>query len=37
MGNVVGSNILNILFILGVSALVSPLTVSSQLIRWMFR
>ena len=33
VGNVVGSNILNILFILGVSALVSPLTVSSQLIR----
>ena len=33
VGNVVGSNILNVLFILGVSALVSPLTVSSQLIR----
>lgn len=33
IGNVVGSNILNVLFILGVSALVSPLTVSSQLIR----
>ncbi|NLF71461.1 MAG: calcium/sodium antiporter [Candidatus Anammoximicrobium sp.] len=33
VGNVVGSNIMNILFILGISALVSPLTVSSQLIR----
>jgi cation:H+ antiporter len=34
IGNVVGSNILNVLFILGVAALISPLTVSSQLIRW---
>jgi cation:H+ antiporter len=33
VGNVVGSNVLNILFILGISALISPLTVSSQLIR----
>jgi cation:H+ antiporter len=33
VGNVVGSNILNILFILGISALISPLTVASQLIR----
>ena len=34
MGNVVGSNILNVLFILGISALIVPLVVSSQLIRW---
>jgi len=33
-GNVVGSNIFNVLFILGVSALVTPLAVSSQLIRF---
>ena len=33
IGNVVGSNITNILLILGVSALVAPLIVSSQLIR----
>jgi cation:H+ antiporter len=33
LGNVVGSNILNVLFILGVSALVSPLTVAVQLVR----
>ena len=33
VGNVVGSNILNILLILGISALISPLAVSSQLIR----
>ncbi len=33
IGNVVGSNIFNVLFILGVSALVTPLVVSSQLIR----
>ena len=33
VGNVVGSNIINILLILGVSALVTPLVVSSQLIR----
>jgi len=33
LGNVVGSNIFNVLFILGVSALVLPLSVSSQLVR----
>jgi cation:H+ antiporter len=33
LGNVVGSNIFNVLLILGVSALVMPLSVSSQLIR----
>ncbi len=33
VGNVVGSNICNVLLILGVSALVTPLVVSSQLIR----
>lgn len=33
VGNVVGSNIFNILFILGVSALVTPLIVDRQLIR----
>jgi cation:H+ antiporter len=33
MGNVVGSNIFNVLFILGVSALIVPLVVSEQLIR----
>lgn len=33
IANVVGSNIFNVLFILGVSALVSPLIVSQQLIR----
>jgi len=34
VGNVVGSNIFNILFILGLSALVTPLIVASQLIRF---
>jgi cation:H+ antiporter len=34
VGNIVGSNIFNVLFILGVSALVTPLVVSSQLIRY---
>jgi cation:H+ antiporter len=34
MGNVVGSNIFNILFILGLSALIRPLRVYIQLIRW---
>lgn len=34
VGNVVGSNICNVLLILGISALVAPLVVSSQLIRW---
>ncbi|MBL8412935.1 MAG: calcium/sodium antiporter [Propionivibrio sp.] len=33
LGNVVGSNIFNVLFILGVSALITPLLVASQLIR----
>lgn len=33
LGNVVGSNILNILFILGLSALIAPLVVDRQLIR----
>jgi len=33
IGNVVGSNILNVLFILGVSALITPLVVNIQLIR----
>ena len=34
VGNVVGSNIFNVLFILGVSALITPLVVAQQLIRW---
>jgi len=34
LGNVIGSNIFNILFILGLSALVTPLIVHSQLIRF---
>lgn len=34
VGNVVGSNIFNILFILGLSALVAPLIVASQLVRF---
>jgi cation:H+ antiporter len=33
VGNVVGSNILNVLFILGISALIAPLVVNIQLIR----
>lgn len=33
IGNVVGSNIANILFILGISALITPLVVASQLVR----
>ncbi len=33
MGNVVGSNIFNLLFILGISALVAPLIVHQQIIR----
>lgn len=32
LGNVVGSNILNILFILGISALITPLVVARQLV-----
>ncbi len=33
VGNVVGSNIFNVLFILGISALIVPLVVNRQLIR----
>jgi len=33
LGNVVGSNIFNVLFILGLAAIVAPLIVSGQLIR----
>jgi len=33
LGNIVGSNIFNVLFILGVSALIVPLVVSQQLVR----
>jgi cation:H+ antiporter len=33
LGNVVGSNIFNVLFILGASALITPLFVNGQLIR----
>jgi cation:H+ antiporter len=33
LGNVVGSNIFNVLFILGLSALITPLVVSHQLVR----
>jgi cation:H+ antiporter len=33
LGNVVGSNIFNVLFILGLSALITPLVVHQQLIR----
>ncbi len=34
LGNVVGSNIFNVLFILGLSSLIVPLTVAAQLIWW---
>lgn len=33
LGNVVGSNIFNVLFILGLAALIAPLTVSHRLVR----
>ena len=33
LGNVIGSNIFNVFFILGLSALISPLLVSIQLVR----
>jgi len=33
LGNVVGSNIFNVRFILGLSALIAPLIVSRQLVR----
>jgi cation:H+ antiporter len=34
LGNVVGSNIFNVLFILGISAVIIPLVVNQQLIRF---
>src|SRR6056297_3954649 len=34
VGNVVGSNIFNVLFILGLSAMIVPLTASQQIIRF---
>jgi cation:H+ antiporter len=34
LGNVIGSNIFNVLFILGLSAIVAPLVVSDQLVRY---
>jgi cation:H+ antiporter len=34
IGNVVGSNISNILLVLGISAAVAPLSIAQQLIRW---
>lgn len=34
LGNVVGSNIFNVLFILGLSALITPLIVARQLVRF---
>jgi len=34
LGNVIGSNIFNVLFILGLTALILPLSVSKQLIRF---
>ena len=37
VGNVVGSNIFNVLFILGLSALVAPLAVSAQLLKFDLR
>jgi cation:H+ antiporter len=33
MGNIIGSNIFNVLFILGISAAVTPLVVSARLVR----
>lgn len=33
LGNVVGSNIFNVLFILGISAVIAPLVVAQQLVR----
>jgi cation:H+ antiporter len=33
LGNVIGSNIANVLFVLGLSALIAPLTVASQLLK----
>ena len=34
LGNVVGSNVFNVLFILGLSALIAPLVVAQQLVRF---
>ncbi|MEZ6056803.1 MAG: calcium/sodium antiporter [Planctomycetaceae bacterium] len=34
VGNVIGSNIINILFILGISAIITPLVVNQQLVRF---
>ena len=34
LGNVIGSNVFNILLILGISALITPLVVSQQLLRF---
>ena len=34
IGNVVGSNICNVLFILGISATITPLVVAQQLVKW---
>lgn len=34
VGNVIGSNIFNILFILGISAMIIPLAVNAQLVRF---
>lgn len=34
LGNVVGSNVFNVLFILGLSALITPLAVAQQLVRF---
>ena len=34
LGNVIGSNIFNVLFVLGISALIAPLVVAQQLVRW---
>ncbi len=33
LGNVIGSNVFNVLFILGISALITPLIVAQQLVR----
>jgi cation:H+ antiporter len=34
LGNVVGSNIFNILVIIGLAAMITPLVVAQQLVRW---
>lgn len=34
LGNVIGSNIFNILVIVGLSAIITPLVVAQQLVRW---